>query len=188
MKRISLLAVFMFLAGAAQAETRVIMLGTGTPLLSAERAGSGFAVIHDGEAYLFDVGHGTVQRAIQAFKTMDAPELYPPLIENVFLSHLHSDHTMGYSELASTLWWRREARLNAYGPKGLQNMTDGYYKMQKIDIALRTDGIQPIDNATMYKVAVHEISKDGIIFNKNNVSVEAFSIDHYILRPLMDIK
>lgn len=64
---------------------------------------------------------------------------------------------MDYSELASTLWWRREAQLNAYGPKGLQDMTDGYYKMQKIDIDLRTNGIQPIDNPDMYKVAVHEI-------------------------------
>lgn len=88
------------------------MLGTGTPIPSAERAGSGFAVIYGGEAYMFDVGHGTVQRAIQAWKTMDAPELNPPKIKNVFLTHLHSDHTMDYSELASTYWWRRENRFS----------------------------------------------------------------------------
>lgn len=187
-KRISLLAVFMFSAGIAQAETRVIMLGTGTPVPSAERAGSGFAVIYDGEAYLFDAGHGTVQRAVQAFKTMDAPELYPPLIKNVFLSHLHSDHTMDYSELASTLWWRREAQLNAYGPKGLQDMTNGYYDMQKVDIALRTGGNQPVRDATMYQVAVTEIPKDGIVFDGNNITVEAFSVNHGDIDPAYGYK
>lgn len=188
MKRVTIFAIFIFSASLAQAETRVIMLGTGTPLLSAERAGSGFAVIHDGEAYLFDAGHGTVQRAVQAFKTMNAPELNPPEIKNVFFSHLHSDHTLDYSELASTLWWERNARLNAYGPKGLQNMTNGYYEMQKVDIALRTGGIQPIRDKTMYKVAVHEIAKDGIIFNKNNVKVEAFSVDHGHITPAYGYK
>lgn len=76
MKWISLVAIFVLSVGTVQAETRVIMLGTGTPLLNSERAGSGFAVIHDGEAYLFDAGHGTVQRAAKALETMNAPELY----------------------------------------------------------------------------------------------------------------
>lgn len=60
LKRATFLAALIFSIGGVQAETRVIMLGTGTPVPSAERAGSGLAVIHDGEAYLFDAGHGTV--------------------------------------------------------------------------------------------------------------------------------
>lgn len=188
MKRVALFTTLVFSAAMVHAETRVIMLGTGTPIPSADRAGSGVAVIHNGEAYLFDAGHGTVQRAIQAWKTMDAPELNPPKIKNVFLSHLHSDHTMDYSELAATFWWARESRLNAYGPKGLQDMTNGYYDMQKIDIDLRTNGIQPIDNPTMYKIAVNEIAQDGVIFNKNNVKVEAFSVDHGDIKPAYGYK
>ncbi len=187
-KRVALLATLMFSASVIHAETRVIMLGTGTPIPSADRAGAGVAVIHDGEAYLFDAGPGTTQRAIQAWKTMDAPELNPPKIKNVFFSHLHSDHTMGYADLAATMWWTREARLNAYGPKGLQDMTNGYYDMQKIDIDLRTKGIQPIDNPTMYQIAVNEIAKDGIIFNKKNVTVEAFTIDHGDIKPAYGYK
>lgn len=119
---------------------------------------------------------------------MDAPELNPHMIKHVFLSHLHSDHTMDYSELAATYWWRREARLNAYGPKGLQDMTNSYYDMQKTDISLRTDGIQPIKDKTMYRVAVNEIPKDGIIFNENDVTVEAFSVDHGDIEPAYGYK
>jgi len=181
--------VFNLSIGVAQAETRVIMLGTGTPIASAERAGSGFAVIYNGEAYLFDAGQGTVQRAIQAWKTMDAPELDPRKIKYVFLSHLHSDHTIDYPELASSLWWEREtAQLNAYGPKGLQEITNSYYDMQAIDFNFRTTGIQPVIDENLFKVVVHEIPKDGIIFNKNNVTVEAFSVDHGHIKPAYGYK
>lgn len=188
MKWISLILTLIFSITMAQAETRVIMLGTGTPVPNAERAGSGFAVIHNNEAYLFDVGHGTVQQAIKAWKTMNAPELNPPKIEHVFISHLHSDHIMDYSELAATYWWRRERRLNAYGPKGLKEMTNGYYDMQKTDITLRTSGNQPVRDPTMYQVAVNEIVKDGVIFNNNNITVEAFSVDHGDIDPAYGYK
>lgn len=188
LKRTALFIMIGFAAMATNAETRVIMLGTGTPVPSAERAGSGIAVIYNDEAYLFDVGHGTVQRAIQAWKAMDAPELNPPMIKNVFLSHLHSDHTLDYSELAATYWWRRDAPLQAYGPKGLQDMTDGYYQMQNTDISLRINGNQPVRDINMYKVAVTEIPKDGIVFDSNDVTVEAFSVTHGDIDPAYGYK
>ncbi len=47
-------------------ETKVVVLGTGTPVPDPHRAGSSIAVIHKGEAYLFDVGAGAVQNATVA--------------------------------------------------------------------------------------------------------------------------
>lgn len=188
MKGMSLLAVAALSIGVAHAETRVIMLGTGTPVPNAERAGSGVAIIHNDEAYLFDLGHGTVQRAIQAWKTMDVPALNPVKIENVFFTHLHSDHTLDYPELAATYWWRRDNQLHAYGPTGLQDMTNGYYAMQKIDISLRLNGNTPVRDANMYKVDVTEISKDGVIFADNEVTVEAFTVSHGDIEPAYGYK
>ncbi|WP_198333226.1 MBL fold metallo-hydrolase [Psychrobacter aquimaris] len=185
---ISLLTAAVLSTVAANAETRVIMLGTGTPVPSAERAGSGVAIIYNNEAYLFDMGHGTVQRSIQAWKKMDAPELNPTKIKNVFLTHLHSDHTLDYPELAATYWWRRDQQLHAYGPTGLQDMTNGYYDMQKMDISLRLNGNTPVRDANMYKVAITEISKDGIIFDKNDVTVEAFTVSHGDIEPAYGYK
>ncbi|MFS4436894.1 MBL fold metallo-hydrolase [Paracoccaceae bacterium GXU_MW_L88] len=178
----------LLMASAAQADTRVIMLGTGTPVPNAERAGAGLAVIYNGEAYLFDAGHGMVQRAIEAYQTMDAPELYPPAIKNIFITHLHSDHTMDYSELAATYWWRREEGLNAYGPAGLQAMTDGYYAMQDVDISLRTGGNQPVRDPEMYKVNVTEIDGEGVVFEDNDVTVEAFDVPHGDIDPAYGYK
>ena len=57
--------------------TRVIILGTGTPVPDATRTGPGVAIITNGEAYVFDAGGGMVKRATQANQIHDIPELYP---------------------------------------------------------------------------------------------------------------
>ena len=45
------------------AKTKVVVLGTGTPIPDAHRAGPSIAVIHKGNAYLFDAGAGAVRQA-----------------------------------------------------------------------------------------------------------------------------
>ena len=59
------------------------MLGTGTPIPDAYRAGLSIAVIHRGEAYLFDVGAGAVRRAVEARYKHNIPSLYPSQIKAV---------------------------------------------------------------------------------------------------------
>lgn len=185
------LATMALLAAPALAETRVVVLGTGTPVPDYQRAASGLAVIYDGEAYVFDIGPGVVRRMIEAAKAggVDADqaegikELLPMNIEHLFISHLHSDHTLDYPELAATLWWRRDNHLNATGPVGLQAMTDGYYAMQAVDIGLRTGGNQPVKDPEMYKVNVTEIAEDGVVHEGNGVTVEAFTVDHGDIHP-----
>ena len=66
------------------APTRVVVLGTGTPIPDAFRAGSSIAVIHKGESYLFDAGAGAVRNAVVARYKHDIPSLYPSLICCVF--------------------------------------------------------------------------------------------------------
>ena len=43
--------------------TQVVMLGTGTPIPTPERAGPATAIVVDGKAYLVDFGPGVVRRA-----------------------------------------------------------------------------------------------------------------------------
>ena len=163
-------------------ETKVIVLGTGNPIPDAYRAGSSIAVIHKGEAYLFDIGAGSVQNAVTARYKYDIPSLYPSQICCVFLTHLHSDHTMDYSELAFTLWWRRRQALSAYGPRGLNDMTEGVYKMMAADTEIRVSGIQPVPNPDAYKVNVTEIQA-GVVFEKDDLIIEAFDVPHGEVKP-----
>jgi ribonuclease BN (tRNA processing enzyme) len=163
-------------------KTQVVMLGTGNPVPDTYRAGPSIAVIHKGEAYLFDVGAGAIQNAVTARYKYDIPSLYPSQICCVFLTHMHSDHTMDYAELAYTLWWRRRAPLSAWGPVGLEQVTQGMVEMMAVDTALRRSGVQPVQNPDAYKVDVTEI-EEGVVFQKDDLTVEAFAVSHGEIKP-----
>ncbi|HEX9108352.1 MAG TPA: hypothetical protein VF832_14010, partial [Longimicrobiales bacterium] len=45
---------------------RVILLGTGTPILTPEHSGNSVAVLVRGSLYVFDAGPGVVNRMLQA--------------------------------------------------------------------------------------------------------------------------
>ena len=163
-------------------ETQIVMLGTGNPVPDAHRAGPSIAIIHKGEAYLFDIGAGAIQNAVTARYKFDIPSLYPSQICCVFLTHMHSDHTMDYAELAFTLWWRRREPLFAWGPAGLEQMTKGMFGMMAADTGLRLSGIQPVQNPDAYKVNVTEI-EEGVVFQKDDLTVEAFAVNHGEIKP-----
>lgn len=167
--------------------TRVVMLGTGTPVPDAYRAGPSVAVIHRGQAYIFDIGAGSVRRAIEARYKYDIPGLYPSSVRAVFLTHMHSDHVADLSELAHTFWWRRSENLLVFGPSGLTNMADAMDKELEADIRARLDGVQPVSNTTGYQLEATEIS-DGIIFQDTGITIEAFTVPHGDINPAFGYK
>jgi len=98
-------------------------------------------------------------------------------LKRVFITHLHSDHTLGYADLIFTPWvLERSAPLEAYGPPGLKKMTEHIVAAYQEDIAIRTKGLEGA-NATGYKVNAHEI-QPGVIYKDANVAVKAFRVPH----------
>ena len=98
--------------------TRVIMLGVGSPNISADRAGTGIAVVVRGTAYLFDAGPGVEHRIFEARQRLNIPmRRFGP----VFITHLHSDHTLG---LPALLYYARNPRepFHVIGPPGTRAM------------------------------------------------------------------
>jgi len=167
--------------------TRVIVLGTGTPIPDARRAGASIAIIHKGEAYLFDVGAGSIRNATVARYKYDIPSLYPSQICCVFITHMHSDHTLDFPELAYTMWWRRRAGLLSWGPTGMVRMVRGLTEMMGPDTDVRTRGSQPLPNPTGNVVTVIEI-EEGIVFKKDDLVVEAFKVNHGNIKPAFGYK
>src|SRR5215467_8329097 len=105
--------------------TRVVLLGTGTPVPDPDRSGPATAIVVDDSAYLVDFGPGVVRRAKAAVLYRDIPALEPANLKVAFVTHLHSDHTAGYSDLILTGWTAgRRTPLEVYGPTGLQYMLD----------------------------------------------------------------
>jgi ribonuclease BN (tRNA processing enzyme) len=154
----------------------VVLLGTGTPNAEPDRAGAGLAVIVNGEAYLVDAGPGVVRRA-SAARERGVEALDPARLETVFLTHLHSDHTVGLPDVIFTPWvLERSAPLAVYGPPGTAAMTRHLTAAYEDDVRTRLDGLEPA-NPTGHRVEVHEI-EPGVVFENEDVRVTAFPVRH----------
>src|SRR5689334_19519111 len=128
---------------ATQKKTQVVLLGTGTPNADPERSGPAVAVVVNDTPYLVDFGPGVVRRAAAAFqKGVKGLEVYK--LKTAFLTHMHSDHTLGYADLIFTPWTlERKEPLQVYGPKGLQAMTNHLVKAYSQDLNIRLQGGEP---------------------------------------------
>src|ERR1700744_1921983 len=123
--------------------TQVVLLGTGTPTADPERSGPSLAIIVNNVSYVVDCGPGVVRRAGAAAAKYDIPSLRPAGLSHLFITHLHSDHTIGYPDFILTpAVLRRSTPLQVYGPKGLQNMTDHILAAYKEDIDIRLNGLE----------------------------------------------
>jgi len=161
---------------AKQSNTTVVVLGTGTPSADPERSGPSVAVVVNDHAYLVDCGPGVVRRAAAAEKN-GFEALKPTQLNIVFMTHLHSDHTLGFPDLIFSPWvLGRKEPVQAYGPRGLRSMTRHIEKAWGEDIRIRRNGLEQA-NATGYKVVVHEISP-GLVYRDENVLVTAFPVKH----------
>jgi len=170
------LSLFMSMAAASESHTQIVMLGSGNPNADPDRSGPAVAIVINDRAYLVDCGPGVVRRAAAAEKNGIAA-LNVKKLNLVFITHLHSDHTLGLPDLIFTPWvLDREDPVQAYGPRGLKDMTGHIERAWKKDVDVRRRGLEQA-NATGYKVAVHEI-KPGVIYRDENVTVTAFPVKH----------
>ncbi|HEY6036044.1 MAG TPA: MBL fold metallo-hydrolase [Kofleriaceae bacterium] len=162
---------------ASAGRTQLVMLGTGNPLPDPDRSGPATAVVVDDTAYLFDCGPGVVRRAAAAAKKHGLPALEPAKLHHLFVTHLHSDHTLGYADLMFTPWVvGRAAPLEVYGPPGIAAMTDHLRAAYAEDIAVRTEGLEQAES-TGPVPNVHEVAA-GMIFQDARVRISAFPVHH----------
>ena len=100
----------------------ITLLGTGTCQIEYERRASSVLLDIDGLPILFDCGHGTVQRLLEA-------GIQHNQLNHIILSHFHPDHVSDLIPLLhAAAWSRRNPRstnLHIYGPAGTQKLVDG---------------------------------------------------------------
>jgi ribonuclease Z len=76
---------------------RVTLLGTGSPLPDARRAGPSTLVRSAGAVVLVDCGRGVLLR-------LTAAGVLPPMLHAVLITHLHSDHITDLNDIITTHW------------------------------------------------------------------------------------
>jgi ribonuclease BN (tRNA processing enzyme) len=161
--------------------TQVVLLGTGNPPADPDRSGASTAVVVNNTPYLVDFGAGVVRRAKSAVVERGVAALDPVNLRVVFVTHLHSDHTVGYPDLILTPWvLGRRVPLEVFGPTGIKWMTEHLLEAYKADFETRTKdrglytvGAFPEGHA----VNAHEIDA-GVVYKDANVTVTAFATKH----------
>jgi ribonuclease BN (tRNA processing enzyme) len=164
--------------------TEVVTLGTGTPIPDPDRAGPATAIVVDSVAYLFDAGVGVVRRAAAAGKAGVLAWLPPraggqpnPRFEKIFVTHLHSDHTMGLADAIFTPWIQgKREPVDLYGPSGLEYLVQTVLDGNAEDIRERysAPGGPSRDG---WKAQVHEV-KPGEVYRDARIRVTAFQVPH----------
>ncbi len=154
----------------------VTLLGTGNPIPSMTRFGPSILVEAGGQTFLFDAGRGALQRLTQRHVRWQD-------VDGVFLTHLHSDHVVGFPDLWLTgrlVAGGRDRPLRVWGPTGTKSMTSALAQAYAFDIGVRQsdDGASP-EGAVLQTEEIAE----GVVFEHDGVVISAFEVDHAPVSP-----
>jgi len=156
--------------------TKLVLLGTGSPFADPNKSGPSLAIVVNNTSYIVDAGPGLVRRAAQA-KELGFPSLDAAQLKTLFITHLHSDHTIGLADIILTpAVLDRNAPIVIYGPVGIKKMIADLMSAYKEDITIRINGLEKGD-AIAYQVNTNEI-KQGEIYKDSNLTVTAFKVKH----------
>jgi ribonuclease Z len=157
-----------------ECDFKVTLLGTGTPIPSADRFGPCTLVEAGDLKLLIDAGRGATIRLSQlgiAIGRVDA----------LLLTHFHSDHTIGIPDIWLTGWLEshfgtRTTPFRVIGPPGAKKLMENLERAYALDIKIRIadEKLPPAGVA----VAVEEFDRDGVVYEKDGLKVIAFEVDH----------
>jgi ribonuclease BN (tRNA processing enzyme) len=155
---------------AQQARGCLLVLGSGVPVPDPARMGPAYAVVFGDRTFLFDAGAGVMRRAAEAGLAIDG-------FTHVFLTHLHTDHTLGLPDVIFTSWVMGRRRAMALtGPPGTARLVEHLQAAWSEDIRVRTDGLER-GQPGGERVAVHE-TDGGIVYDSAGVRVRAVRVPH----------
>src|ERR1051325_7107392 len=129
----ALVAAAVIQASAQGQGIRVTFLGTGCPPPVMNRVGPSTLVEAGDQKLLFDAGRGALQRLTQL-------NVHWADVQGVFLTHLHSDHVVGFPDLWLTGWIiapGRNVPLQVWGPHGTTKMMFYLKRAYEADIRFR---------------------------------------------------
>lgn len=149
----------------------VTLLGTGSPVPLASRAGTSIHVSAGAESLLIDCGPGTVHRLVEN-------GIHPGAVDRLLFTHHHVDHNADFNYFVITNWARGEGLLEIHGPEPktsdlLESLCDVY------DEDLRYRERVNDFSTSIADIPCHGVS-DGTAFTTERLRIEACAVEHSI--------
>jgi ribonuclease BN (tRNA processing enzyme) len=161
---------------AAQPGTQLVLLGTqGGPGVTANRNQASSAVIVDGRPYLVDLGYGALKSAVQAGLTLGT-------ISNIFITHLHDDHTADIAAFLALKWTATQnpGEATIHGPYGTVAMVEAAIAFSKANVEIRKiDEGRTVDPKTIFRGRDLTAPKITEVFKDDRVTVQAVENTHF---------
>lgn len=154
--------------------TKVILLGTGTPNTYPNRNQTSTAVVVDDNVYIIDCGAG-MRSSLWNLLSMGHDQFRPANLTRLFITHLHPDHTTGMPSFIIDPWVLARSELQIFGPPGIQKLTDHIIEGWAPGIAEHQ--FRGVREMKPLNVTVQEY-RAGLIYKDDLVEVEAFKVDH----------
>jgi len=155
---------------------RVILLGTkGGPRVGASgRSNPSTLLLINDVPYVVDCGYGTSRQLLAAGVPLER-------LRYIFITHHHSDHNLEYGPLFYNAWVTGlPTRIDAYGPSGLEKMTEDFFSYMKLDIDVRMEDEGRSDPRKL--VFAHDIQKAGVVLQNEEVKVSACQVHHPMVK------
>jgi ribonuclease Z len=163
-------------------DMELILLGTGSPMPSAERCGGGQLIVAGGQRVLVDCGWGVARRLFGA-------GVLPVLIDTLCFTHMHSDHITDTADFIIMRWTGGATKpLTVYGPKGTRETMDGFMAALRLDIGYRLAHHGEKLSVDGAKVEVHEVPatpEPTEVATIGDIQIEAFEVDHFPVVPAL---
>ncbi len=140
---------------------RVVFLGTGAAVPSAQRSLPAVLVHRGNEQLLFDCGEAAQRQMLLAKASLHKKM-------GVFITHMHGDHVLGLPGLLQTMaLMDRQKPVDVYGPMGLSHFLSCLQETLQFQLT--------------FQVVVHEITEPGVVCDEEEYSVSASPSNHAVV-------
>ena len=150
---------------------RMVLLGTkGGPSIRKGGPNPSSSLLQlNGRSMVIDCGIGVSRALVEADVSLAQ-------IDDIFITHLHSDHVLELGPLLYTAWTSGLTNpLTVYGPVGIEDYWSSFLQAMSFDHGVRTidDKRKPITE--LVNIVTY---REGIVINSNDRSVSALRVNH----------
>ena len=155
----------------------VILLGTGSPIPSASRAGPATLVKAGATNLLVDCGRGVIMRLTGA-------GVGPAAVSAVLLTHMHSDHICDLNDVITSHWVMnaQPTPLKVFGPRGAKALVEATLAMLAFDVKYRMDHHADLNAGPAVETVELE---PGDVFQVADCQITAHATDHSPVFPTL---